>query len=213
MREVGSGTRAVAEECFVALGIDPPQLSIASNGAISACMRAGLGFSLVSRDGVEHELRTSGVQQIVTAFTPLTGNGISSQRAIVTFIQPLNTSSRLRSSIAGSSFQCNLHNPALISGHSLNALTISSSVACHKPRRSRSQLRITDSSKGYASSARIPIAAKSSGTRSALLFSRRRARFRYFRVVRRSAWPTSSAMCSSSAPPARASVMLVARRP
>ncbi len=56
-------------------------------------------------------------------------------------------------------------------------------------------------------------AAKSSGTRSALLFSRRRARSRYFRVVRRSACPTSSAMCSSSAPPARARVMLVARNP
>ena len=71
VREVGSGTRVVAEECFVALGIDPSRLSIASNGAISACVRAGLGFSLVSRDGVEHELRTGGVQQIATAFTPL----------------------------------------------------------------------------------------------------------------------------------------------
>jgi DNA-binding transcriptional LysR family regulator len=71
MREIGSGTRAVAQEFFVALGIDPPQLSIASNGAISACVRAGLGFSLVSRDGVKNELRDGGVQQIATAFTPL----------------------------------------------------------------------------------------------------------------------------------------------
>jgi len=71
MREIGSGTRAVTHEFFEALGIDPPQLSIASNGAISACVRAGLGFSLVSRDGVEDDLRTGGVQQIATAFTPL----------------------------------------------------------------------------------------------------------------------------------------------
>ena len=61
VREPGSGTRAVTEECFAALGIDPPRLSIASNGAISACVRAGLGYSLVSRDGVERELRAGAV--------------------------------------------------------------------------------------------------------------------------------------------------------
>jgi DNA-binding transcriptional LysR family regulator len=71
VREVGSGTRIITEECFAALGIDPPRLTIASNGAIGACVRAGLGFSLVSRDGVQNELRGGGVQQIATAFTPL----------------------------------------------------------------------------------------------------------------------------------------------
>jgi DNA-binding transcriptional LysR family regulator len=71
VREAGSGTRAVTEECFSALGIDPPRLSIASNGAISACVRAGLGYSLVSRDAVERELRTGAVKQVATAFTPL----------------------------------------------------------------------------------------------------------------------------------------------
>lgn len=71
VRETGSGTRAVSEECFAALGIDPPRLCIASNGAISACVRAGLGFSLVSHDGVEDELRAGAVQQIATPFTPL----------------------------------------------------------------------------------------------------------------------------------------------
>jgi DNA-binding transcriptional LysR family regulator len=71
VREVGSGTRIITEECFAALGINPPRLTIASNGAIGACVRAGLGFSLVSRDGVQHELRGGGVQQIATAFTPL----------------------------------------------------------------------------------------------------------------------------------------------
>jgi DNA-binding transcriptional LysR family regulator len=71
LREPGSGTRALTEECFGALGIDPPRLTITSNGAISACVRAGLGYSLVSRDGVEAELRSGAVQQIPTAFTPL----------------------------------------------------------------------------------------------------------------------------------------------
>lgn len=66
-------------------------------------------------------------------------------------------------------------------------------------------------SEAHASSPRS-VAAKSSGTRRELLFSRRRARSKYFRVVRRSACPTWSAMCSRSAPPARASVMLVARK-
>jgi DNA-binding transcriptional LysR family regulator len=71
VREPGSGTLAVTEECFAALGIDPPRLTIASNGAISACVRAGLGYSLVSRDGVERELESGAVRQIATAFTPL----------------------------------------------------------------------------------------------------------------------------------------------
>ena len=71
VREPGSGTRAVTEECFAFLGIDPPRLSIASNGAIGACVRAGLGYSLVSRDAVEGELRGGAVVQIATPFTPL----------------------------------------------------------------------------------------------------------------------------------------------
>jgi DNA-binding transcriptional LysR family regulator len=71
VREAGSGTRAATEECFAALGIDPPRLSIASNGAIGACVRAGLGYSLVSRDAVERDLRAGLVQQIPTRLTPL----------------------------------------------------------------------------------------------------------------------------------------------
>ncbi len=71
MREPGSGTRAATEECFAALGIDPPRLSIASNGAIGACVRAGLGYSLVSRDAVERDLRAGLIQQIPTPVTPL----------------------------------------------------------------------------------------------------------------------------------------------
>ncbi|MGP6160000.1 MAG: LysR substrate-binding domain-containing protein [Vulcanimicrobiaceae bacterium] len=71
VREQGSGTRSATEECFAALGIDPPRLSIASNGAIGACVRAGLGYSLVSRDAVERDLRAGLIQQIPTPVTPL----------------------------------------------------------------------------------------------------------------------------------------------
>jgi DNA-binding transcriptional LysR family regulator len=71
VREPGSGTRAVTEECFAALAIDPPRLSITSNGAIGACVRAGLGFSFVSRDGVVDDLQSGAVQQIPTPITPL----------------------------------------------------------------------------------------------------------------------------------------------
>lgn len=71
VREAGSGTRVVTEACFASIGIDPPRLTITSNGAISACVRAGLGYSLVSRDGVESELREGSVQEIATPFTPL----------------------------------------------------------------------------------------------------------------------------------------------
>ncbi len=71
VREAGSGTRAATEGCFTALGIDPPRLSIASNGAISACVRAGLGYSLVSRDAVVDELESGALRQVDTAVTPL----------------------------------------------------------------------------------------------------------------------------------------------
>jgi DNA-binding transcriptional LysR family regulator len=71
VRELGSGTLAVTEECFASLNIDPPRLTIASNGAISACVRAGLGYSLVSRDAVERDLQRGLLNQIPTAVTPL----------------------------------------------------------------------------------------------------------------------------------------------
>jgi hypothetical protein len=50
-------------------------------------------------------------------------------------------------------------------------------------------------------------APKSTAIRRALLFALRLDRSRYRRVIRMSAWPTSSAIASSSAPPARARVM------
>jgi len=71
VREPGSGTRAATESAFTAMGIDPPRLSIASNGAIGACVRAGLGYSLVSRDAVRNDLQAGHLRQIDTPVTPI----------------------------------------------------------------------------------------------------------------------------------------------
>lgn len=70
VRETGSGTRATSEEFFTELGIDPQRVSIGSNGAIAACVQAGLGVSLVSRDGVSRELAAGFVREIATPLTP-----------------------------------------------------------------------------------------------------------------------------------------------
>jgi DNA-binding transcriptional LysR family regulator len=71
VREAGSGTRAATEELFALLGIDPPRLTIGSNGAIQACVRAGLGVSLASRDAVDSELLAGTLEAVATALTPL----------------------------------------------------------------------------------------------------------------------------------------------
>jgi DNA-binding transcriptional LysR family regulator len=71
VREPGSGTRAATETAFTAMGIDPPRLSITSNGAIGACVRAGLGYSLVSRDAVRNDLQAGHLRQIDTPVTPI----------------------------------------------------------------------------------------------------------------------------------------------
>jgi DNA-binding transcriptional LysR family regulator len=71
VREPGSGTRAATESAFTAMGIDPPRLSITSNGAIGACVRAGLGYSLVSRDAVRNDLQAGHLRQIDTPVTPI----------------------------------------------------------------------------------------------------------------------------------------------
>jgi DNA-binding transcriptional LysR family regulator len=71
MREPGSGTRAMSEELFTELGIEPNnQLTIGSNGAIRECVRAGLGIALQSRDAVRRELE-SGILGEIRAPIPL----------------------------------------------------------------------------------------------------------------------------------------------
>jgi DNA-binding transcriptional LysR family regulator len=74
LREPGSGTRAVTEEIFSVLQIAPPRLTIGSNGAIEACVRTGLGLSLVSRDAVAAELAAGHLQVVPTSVTPLARN-------------------------------------------------------------------------------------------------------------------------------------------
>lgn len=71
VREAGSGTRTATDEMLAQLGLDPPKLTINSNGAIQACVRAGLGISLASRDAVDGELSAGTLQTIPTTLTPL----------------------------------------------------------------------------------------------------------------------------------------------
>lgn len=56
VRERGSGTRATADELLEELGIDPPQLTLGSNGALRESVAVGLGIALVSRAAVAREL-------------------------------------------------------------------------------------------------------------------------------------------------------------
>lgn len=74
VREPGSGTRAATEDVLGQLGIDPPRLTINSNGAIQACVRAGLGVSLASRDAVDGEVSAGTLQAVPTSLTPLARN-------------------------------------------------------------------------------------------------------------------------------------------
>ncbi len=56
VREEGSGTRTMTEEILAAHGMDPPVLTLGSNGAIKQGARAGLGVSLQSRLAMRLEL-------------------------------------------------------------------------------------------------------------------------------------------------------------
>ncbi|MBC5800542.1 MAG: LysR family transcriptional regulator [Candidatus Eremiobacteraeota bacterium] len=71
LRESGSGTRTTTEEFFTALAIDPPRLTIGSNGAIRECIRVGLGVSLLAREGIARELADGVIDIIATPVTPL----------------------------------------------------------------------------------------------------------------------------------------------
>ncbi len=74
VREPGSGTRAATDDVLSQLGIEPPRRTINSNGAIQACVRAGLGVSLASRDAVDTEISAGTLQTIPTLVTPLARN-------------------------------------------------------------------------------------------------------------------------------------------
>lgn len=56
VREEGSGTRTMTEDFLATHGLDPPILTLGSNGAIKQGARAGLGVALQSRLAIELEL-------------------------------------------------------------------------------------------------------------------------------------------------------------
>jgi DNA-binding transcriptional LysR family regulator len=56
LREEGSGTRTMTEELLSSHGLNPPVLTLGSNGAIKQGARAGLGVALQSRLATELEL-------------------------------------------------------------------------------------------------------------------------------------------------------------
>lgn len=58
VRELGSGTRDTTEELLAGLGLDPPRLTLGSNGAICESAAVGLGVALVSRAAAERQLRS-----------------------------------------------------------------------------------------------------------------------------------------------------------
>jgi DNA-binding transcriptional LysR family regulator len=56
LREPGSGTRTLNEEYLATQALEAAPVTVGSNGAIKAAVRAGLGVSLVSHDAVATEL-------------------------------------------------------------------------------------------------------------------------------------------------------------
>ena len=63
LREVGSGTRGTTEELLRELELDPPVLTVGSNGAIIESVRAGLGITLLSRDAAASGLEAGALEE------------------------------------------------------------------------------------------------------------------------------------------------------
>ncbi|EHR50204.1 transcriptional regulator [Saccharomonospora marina XMU15] len=71
MREAGSGTRSTCEALLDQLELDPPRLTLGSNGAVVAGAVAGLGITLVSRDAVARQLAAGELATVPLPGTPL----------------------------------------------------------------------------------------------------------------------------------------------
>lgn len=71
VREPDSGTRSTVEELFSELGMDPPRLTIGSNGAIREAVAAGLGLALLSRSAVRRQITEGTLEEWVTGPLPL----------------------------------------------------------------------------------------------------------------------------------------------
>jgi len=71
VREPGSGTRDTTEELLSSLGLDPPRLTLGSNGAICESAAVGLGVALVSRAAAERQLHSGMLHEWRTGPLPL----------------------------------------------------------------------------------------------------------------------------------------------
>lgn len=71
LREEGSGTRATVDALLAGHEIDPPTLTLGSNGAVVAGAVAGLGVTLISRAAVARQLADGEVTEIPTTQTPI----------------------------------------------------------------------------------------------------------------------------------------------
>jgi DNA-binding transcriptional LysR family regulator len=71
LREAGSGTRATCEALLAGWEVDPPRLTLGSNGAVVAGAAAGLGATLVSGDAVARLLAEGGLVVVKAPGTPL----------------------------------------------------------------------------------------------------------------------------------------------
>lgn len=71
MREPGSGTRTTCEALLAQHELEPPRLTLGSNGAVVAGAIAGLGLSLVSRDAVAGHLAAGHLVVVDLPGTPL----------------------------------------------------------------------------------------------------------------------------------------------
>ena len=70
LREEGSGTRAYNEALLARLDVRPRTLTVGSNGAIKAAVRAGLGVSALSREAVALELDAQLLVTVAVAGLP-----------------------------------------------------------------------------------------------------------------------------------------------
>lgn len=71
LREAGSGTRTTCEALLAGWEVDPPRLTLGSNGAVVAGAAAGLGVTLVSSDAVASELANGQLAEVATPGGPL----------------------------------------------------------------------------------------------------------------------------------------------
>jgi DNA-binding transcriptional LysR family regulator len=71
VREEGSGTRDATEELLAQLDIDPPRMTLGSNGAVEQAALAGFGVALISLDAVAGSLASGRLARYECRGTPL----------------------------------------------------------------------------------------------------------------------------------------------